>query len=172
MIRPEAPADAPAIHALTRDAFEHAPHTDHTEHFIVDALRAAGALTLSLVDEQDGLLRGHVALSPVTVSDGTTGWFGLGPISVSPVYQGRGVGSGLVRAALDRLRGQGAAGCVVLGEPGYYGRFGFRVDPKLVLPGVPPEYFQALHWTGAAASGEVNYHPAFNVRGEPGSQNP
>lgn len=164
MIRPEAPADVPAIHALTRDAFEHAPHTDHTEHFIVDALRAAGALTLSLVDEQDGVLRGHVALSPVAVSNGATGWFGLGPISVLPAHQRRGVGSALMRAALHLLQSQGAAGCVVLGEPGYYGRFGFRANSKLVLPGVPPAYFQALHWTGVVPTGEVSYHPAFTVR--------
>lgn len=126
MIRSEAPADVPAIHALTRDAFEHAPHTDHTEHFIVDALRAAGALTLSLVDEQDGVLRGHVALSPVAVSDGATGWFGLGPISVSPARQRRGVGSALMRAALDRLQLQGAAGCVVTGEVSYHPAFTVR----------------------------------------------
>ncbi|MEC4630073.1 N-acetyltransferase, partial [Bacillus safensis] len=87
-------------------------------------------------------LLGHVAVSPVTVSDGSTGWYGLGPISVLPARQGQGIGAALMRAAIDALRQQGARGCVLLGEPAYYGRFGFRAEPGLVLPGVPAEYFQ------------------------------
>jgi predicted N-acetyltransferase YhbS len=50
----------------------------------------------------------------------------------------------------------------VLGDPGYYGRFGFRVDPNLTLEGVPPEYIQALAFRGARARGSVTYHPAFS----------
>lgn len=163
MIRPESPGDVETIHALTAAAFLNAPHTSHTEHLIVDALRAAGQLVLSLVEEQDGALVGHVAVSPVTIRDGSHGWFGLGPISVLPEHQGLGVGSALMRAALARLREQGAAGCVLLGEPAYYGRFGFRAVPGLVLPGVPPEYFQALAFNGPLPHGEVAYHEAFDV---------
>lgn len=163
MIRPETPGDVETIHALTAAAFQRAPHTSHTEHLIVDALRAAGQLTLSLVDERQGAPVGHVAISPVMLSDGTPGWFGLGPISVLPGHQGLGVGSGLVRAALSRLREQGAAGCVVLGDPAFYRRFGFRAEPGLVLPGVPAEYFQALAFGTPVPGGEAAYHAAFEV---------
>lgn len=163
MIRPESPADVEAIHALTAAAFLNAPHTSHTEHLIVDALRAAEQLTLSLVYVRDGALIGHVAVSPVTIRDGSHGWFGLGPISVLPEHQGQGVGSALVRAALERLREEGAQGCVLLGEPAYYGRFGFRAVPGLVLPGVPPAYFQALAFDAPLPHGEVTYHDAFDV---------
>lgn len=164
MIRPESPGDAETIHALTAAAFQHAPHSSHTEHLIVDALRAAEGLALSLVDERDGELVGHVAVSPVQVSDGTRDWFGLGPISVLPTWQRQGVGSGLMRAALQRLREQGAGGCVLLGEPAYYSRFGFRAEPGLLLPGVPAEYFQAVAFQGAVPHGAVAYHEAFDVR--------
>lgn len=162
-IRNETAADHAAIHALTAAAFEHAPHSSGTEPYIVDALRAAGELVVSLVAEQAGRVVGHVALSPVTVSDGSAGWFGLGPISVAPDQQGRGIGAALMHAALDALRAQDAHGCVLLGDPAYYGRFGFRAEPALVLPGVPAEYFQALCLRPPLAQGEVRYSSAFEV---------
>ncbi len=161
VVREEVPADVPFIEAIAHAAFLNAPHTSHTEHYIVNALRQAGALTISLVAERDGVLIGHIALSPVTISDGSAHWFGLGPISVLPAHQGRGVGSALMHAALAALRQQNAAGCVLLGDPGYYGRFGFRATLDLVLPGVPPEYFQALHFGSPTPRGIVSYHPAF-----------
>jgi putative acetyltransferase len=164
MIRPESPGDVATIYALTAAAFLNAPHTSHTEHLIVDALRAAGQLTLSLVDERKGALVGHVAVSPVVVSDGSQGWFGLGPVSVLPGHQGLGVGSGLVRSALQHLRELDAAGCVLVGEPAFYRPFGFRTEPGLVLPGVPAEYFQALSFGSPVPRGEVAYHGAFDVR--------
>ncbi|CAD5108335.1 GNAT family N-acetyltransferase [Zestomonas carbonaria] len=164
-IRQEAPADAPAIGAATISAFLHAPHTSHTEQFIVKALRKAGALSVSLVAEVDGTLVGHVALSPVSISDGATGWFGLGPISVAPEYQGRGIGSRLMQEALEALRQREAAGCVVLGDPAYYSRFGFKPEPGLVLPGVPAEYFQALSLGQPLPQGTVKYHEAFDAQG-------
>ncbi|AWH29524.1 MULTISPECIES: N-acetyltransferase [Stenotrophomonas] len=163
LIRPEQPADVAAIHALTEAAFRQAEHSSHTEQFIVDALRDRGELTVSLVAEQDGAMVGHVAVSPVAVSDGSTGWFGLGPISVLPARQGQGVGAALMQAAIDALRSQQAHGCVLLGEPAYYGRFGFRAEPGLILPGVPAEYFQALCLQPPMAQGEVRYSPAFEA---------
>jgi len=108
---------------------------------------------------------GHIAISPVSISDHTPGWFGLGPVSVLPRLQGGGIGSRLVREALRILRERGAAGCVVLGEPEYYGRFGFKADSNLVLPGPPPEYFQALAFHPMNTRGTVTYHEAFDVRG-------
>ena len=163
-IRNETSDDAAVIQAVTAAAFLEAPHTSHTEQFIVAALRAAGALSVSLVAEAEGAVVGHVAVSPVTISDGTIGWYGLGPISVLPTRQGRGVGAALMRAALESLREMGAAGCVVLGEPAYYGRFGFKAEPGLVLPDNPPEYFQAMLLADVnLPSGEVSYHEAFNA---------
>lgn len=160
-IRSERPSDAHAIHALTRDAFEHAPHSSHTEQHIVDALRDAGALAVSLVAEDVGGIIGHVALSPVQLSDGSEGWYGLGPISVAPERQGQGVGAALMRAAMEALEAMGAAGCVLLGDPGYYGRFGFQEEPRLRLAGVPAAYFQARLLRGEWPDAEVTYHMAF-----------
>jgi putative acetyltransferase len=158
----ETDADVSAIHALTKAAFLHALHTSHTEHFIVDALRRAGQLTVSLVAKVDGAVVGHVAISPVSISDGATGWYGLGPLSVAPEHQRRGIGSSLMRDALRVLRERGASGCVLLGEPSYYRRFGFAVVPNLELPGAPREYFHALSFSGSYPRGVVSYHAAFN----------
>ena len=160
-LRTERPDDADGIHAVTTAAFLDAPHTSHTEQFIVRELRRSRALTLSLVADFEGHVIGHVALSPVAISCGTAGWFGLGPLSVLPRYQGRGLGSRLVQEALKRLQALGAKGCVLVGEPAYYGRFGFRAEPGLVLPNVPPQYFQALCFEGEVPAGTVTFHPAF-----------
>jgi putative acetyltransferase len=162
-IRKETAADVAAIEAVTVAAFLHAPHTSHTEQLIVEALREAGQLTVSLVADAEGIVVGHVAISPISISDGAIGWYGLGPISVAPEYQRRGIGSRLMREALRVLREHGAAGCVVLGEPRYYGRFGFRVDPDLSLPDVPPEYFQAISFGASHPQGIVSYHSAFKT---------
>jgi putative acetyltransferase len=163
-IRREGAGDAPFIHEVTRAAFEGAPHTSHTEERIVDALRAAGALTLSLVAEVDGRLVGHVAVSPVEVNGGSEGGFyGLGPISVLPGYQRRGVGSALMRAALAELDALGASGCVLLGDPAFYARFGFVPAAPLILPGAPPEYFQVHALRGEIPAGVVRYHAAFDL---------
>ena len=162
-IRHEVSADVDAIHAVTTAAFLNAPHTAHTEQFIVKALREAGKLTISLVAEVDGHVIGHVAVSPVSISDGVSDWYGLGPISVLPAYQGQGAGSLLMREALRVLRERAASGCVVLGEPDYYGRFGFRAEPGLSLPDVPPEYFQAISFNGMMPRGVVTYDESFNA---------
>lgn len=164
LIRPEEPGDAPAIDRVVREAFATAPHASGTEHLIVRALRASGELVVSLVAVVEGRVVGHAAISPVTVADGSGGWFGLGPVAVLPDAQRRGTGAQLIERALAQLRAQGAAGCVVLGEPAYYGRFGFRVTADLVLEGVPPGYFQALTFAeGLQARGVVRYSPAFDV---------
>jgi len=160
-IRNEAAADVAVIEAVTSAAFLNALHTSHTEQFIVNALRRTGKLAISLVADVEGSAVGHVAVSPVSISGGALGWFGLGPISVMPEHQRRGVGSCLMREALRILREQGAAGCVVLGEPEYYSRFGFHADPNLVLPEVPAEYFQAVSFGAGRPHGIVSYHEAF-----------
>lgn len=164
VIREESLSDIAAIRALISEAFLHFERAWHTEQFIVDALRAAGALSLSLIAEIDGTVVGHAALSPVSISDGTEGWYGLGPVSVLPEFQGHGIGSELVRASLKRLQARGAAGCVVLGRPGFYSRFGFNPLPGLFLPGMPPEYFQAIAFGSILPSGFVSYHQAFDAK--------
>jgi putative acetyltransferase len=164
-IRPETASDVAAIEVVTIAAFASAPHTSHTEQYIVDALRRAGQLSISLVAEAELAIIGHVALSPVSVSDGTSCWFGLGQISVLPVHQRHGIGSQLIREALRILRERGACGCVVLGDPAYYGKFSFRADPALVLLGVPPEYFQSLPFDSRQPRGTVSYHAAFDAQG-------
>jgi putative acetyltransferase len=158
----ETAADVAAIQAVTISAFLHAQHTSHTEQFIVNALREAGQLAISLVAKTDSTIVGHVAISPVSISDGATGWYGLGPLSVAPEYQRRGIGSRLMREALGVLRERAASGCVLLGDPRYYSRFGFQVDSNLSLPGVPSEYFQALSFGTSHPRGVVSYHAAFN----------
>ncbi|HTR00063.1 MAG TPA: N-acetyltransferase [Candidatus Acidoferrum sp.] len=160
-IRPETPADAAAIEAVTIAAFLEAPHTGHNEQLIVAALRQAGQLSVSLVAEHEGSIVGHVAFSPVTISSGARAWYGLGPISVVPQRQRQGIGALLMRRGLAELRQSGAAGCVVLGDPAYYSRFGFKTEPALVLPDIPLEYFMALAFSGTVPRGTVGYHVAF-----------
>ena len=162
-IRMEQNQDIPAIHSLIQAAFQDAQHTSHTEHLIVEALRHAQALTISLVAEVEGRIIGHVAISPVSISSGATDWYGLGPVSVLPDMQRQGVGSRLIGAVLTKLSKESAAGCVVLGEPEYYQRFGFKAEPSLVLAGVPSEYFMALNFNKDVPSGNVVYHAAFNA---------
>lgn len=162
-IRSEQAGDAQRIHEVTAAAFLNAPHTDHTEQFIVNKLRESGALSVSLVAEEDGRIVGHVALSAVTISDGSEHWYGLGPISVLPDCQSRGVGSKLMEAAIQALKECQAQGCVLLGDPGYYHRFGFVPLEGLTLPDVPPEYFQALLLDGTSPVGCVTYHESFSA---------
>ncbi|WP_370305722.1 GNAT family N-acetyltransferase [Sinimarinibacterium flocculans] len=162
--RHETADDASAIETVTTAAFLHAEHRSGTEQHIIAALRDAGQLSVSVVTELDGRIVGHVAVSPVTISDGSEGWYGLGPISVLPECQHTGIGSALMREALSALRERGAQGCVLLGDPNYYRRFGFAPDPRLVLPGVPPEYFQALPFGDTAPTGTVAYHAAFDAQ--------
>lgn len=161
LILDERPGDGYAIARLVTEAFRDAPHSDGTEAAIVDGLRRAGALTVSLVAVEAGEIVGHVAFSPITIAGADRGWYGLGPLAVRATGRRRGIGAALVRAGLDRLRSLGASGCVVLGDPGYYARFGFAPDAGLILDGVPAQYFQSLRFAGDAG-GRVAYHPAFH----------
>lgn len=161
LVRNERPGDQKAISEVTRDAFRSHAHSDQTEHLIIDALRSAGALTVSLVAERNGEILGHIAFSPVTISDGSSMWFGLGPVSVAPQYQNQGIGKLLIQTGLAALRERRARGCVLVGEPAYYNRFGFVHDPALIYPGLPPQYFLVLPLGAHRAKGEVTYHPAF-----------
>ena len=163
-IQPERPGDAGDISHLTTTAFAPMPFSDGDEARVIDDLRAAGALTLSLVAITDaGELVGHVAFSPVRIDGQPGDWYGLGPVSVAPQMQGQGVGSALITNGLDRLRGLNAAGCVLLGNPDYYRRFGFLSDPALTYQGKPNRYFQQLVLEGPPATGDASFHPAFEA---------
>jgi putative acetyltransferase len=165
LIRDETKDDIAAITEVTIAAFESLEISDHTEQFVVDALRAAGALTLSLVAELDGRVVGHIAFSPVTISDGTPDWYGLGPVSVQPKYQRMGIGKALIQEGLSRLKGLGAKGCCLVGHPQYYSKFGFVNVASLVIKGVPPEVFFALSFDRRYPQGTVTFHEGFTADG-------
>ncbi|MGW9754644.1 putative acetyltransferase [Burkholderia sp. 132550021-2] len=159
-------SEADAIGRVIVAAFAGEPEGGQFERRIVDTLRADGALSVSLVAERDGRLIGHVAFSPVSIGgepSGSQGWYGLAPLAVLPDCQRQSIGAGLVRTGLDALRRLGARGCVLLGEPAYYTRFGFAPSGDIVFPGVPPEYFLALSLDDSAPrpSGDVRYHDVF-----------
>ena len=160
-IRAERSDDAGTIAALVAAAFAGAPHADGSEAAIVDRLRRDGALTMSLVATIGDAVVGYAAFSPVTVERAAGGWFGLGPVAVEPAHRCRGIGAALIEAGLARLRTDGAHGCVVLGDPDYYGRFGFEHDPALRYPDAPAPFFQRIVFEGPAPHGAVAYHPAF-----------
>jgi putative acetyltransferase len=161
ILRPETAADASAIERVTIDAFLHHPYSHQTEHHIVRALRAAGALSLSLVAEMEGQVVGHIAFSPAVIRGEDLGWYTLGPVAVLPPHQRQGIGSLLIRTGLDRLRALGARGCLLVGDPGYYRRFGFRHLPALRIAEVPAEFFLGLPFGEEVPSGLVTHHPAF-----------
>ncbi|MDY7097027.1 MAG: N-acetyltransferase [Pseudomonadota bacterium] len=160
-IRPEAAGDEEVIFTLTQAAFKDMPFSEGDEPELVNGLRADGDLVLSLVAEDGERIVGHIAFSPVTISDGTQDWYGLGPVSVWPDIQHRGIGGALIKRGIADLRSRGAKGIVLLGSTEYYPRFGFVHEPQLRYPGPPPEYFQVLLMEGTLPSGEVQYAPAF-----------
>jgi putative acetyltransferase len=161
LIREEQSGDQEAVRLVIAEAFKAHPHSSQREHHLVDALRDAGVMTLALVAEENGEVVGHVAFSPVRIGGLHEGWYGLGPVAVRPDRQRRGIGTALIREGLERLKNLQAAGCVLLGEPAYYGRFGFTAYSQLRLEGVPPEFFLALPFNGTVPTGTVEYHPAF-----------
>lgn len=167
LIRSETAADVSAISEVTVAAFRTLAISQHTEQFIIAALRAEGALTISVVAELSGRVVGHIAFSPVTISDGRADWYGVGPVSVLPEYQRQGIGSALMREGLSRLKAMNAQGCCLVGHPEYYRRFGFRNIPGFVYEGVPLEVFLALPLAGEAPKGVVEFHEGFRATGDP-----
>jgi putative acetyltransferase len=159
-IRPEQPGDRAGIHAVEVACF---PTSAEAE--LVDALRDAGRLTLSLVAELAGELIGHVAFSPVSVEAGAVG-AGLGPLAVLEGQRRQGVAARLVEEGLAACRAAGVGWVVVLGDPAYYSRFGFQ---PATAYGLCDEYggglaFQVLELvTGAlpVGAGLVKYAPEF-----------
>jgi len=162
-VRPERSSDTHAIGELIRSAFLGKPYAEGDEAELVEALRAQAALSVALVAERDGLVVGQVAFSPARASDGTPGWYALGPLAVLPAHQRGGIGSALVRAGLDRIAELGAGGCILVGDPSYYARFGFRLSPESAPPGQPSEFFMVKLLRGQLPVGPVHFHAAFGA---------
>lgn len=170
MIRREQASDVASIRGVIEVAFGTRAEAD-----VVEALRAAGAVTLSLVaveGEGEGeAVAGHVLFSPVTIrsSEASIAAVGLGPMAVVPAHQGKGIGAALIREGLQRLRVAGHELVVVLGHSDYYPRFGFVPASRFGIRwehDAPEEAFMLLELTpGAAAAvgprGVVSYHEAF-----------
>lgn len=161
VIRPECEGDIDTIESIIIEAFIEHPHSDNTEHHLVARLRETNALTISLVAEINNVVVGHIAFSKVNINNEFIGWYGLAPVSVKPDYQHQGVGSHLILSGINAMRDIGAKGCVLLGEPEYYNRFGFKTCNDIEFKGVPPEYFQSLLLMGDMPSGNIEYHHAF-----------
>jgi putative acetyltransferase len=165
-IRPETSRDIQAVEALTIAAFAGKPYSQQTEQLVVNGLRDAGSLLISLVAEMDDQIVGHVAFSPVTINGEDKGWHALGPISVLPEFQLQGIGSQLVREGLSSIQALGSRGCVLEGNPQYYRRFGFKTIPGLFYEGAPAaEYFMALPFGDVIPQGAVEFHQAFYITG-------
>jgi len=165
IIRKETVADIEAITQVTIAAFKTLQISNQTEQFIIKALRNANALTISMVAEVDGRVVGHIAFSPVTISDGRPNWYGLGPVSVLPEYQKQGIGESLVNKGLSLLKAMGGKGCALVGDPNYYNRFGFRKIPDLVHEGIPQEVFLALPFYNDIPQGTAVFHEGFLADG-------
>lgn len=165
VIRPENTNDWLAISRLHYVAFTGHPTRPEgaksVEHRIVELLREADALSVSLVAESGGEIAGHIALSPCTVGEEHEGWYLLGPIGVLPVMQKQGIGSALMHNAFEVLRKQHAKGIVLVGDPAYYKRFGFLPLKGLTYTGVPSEYVLGLGLSATLPRGEIVAHRAF-----------
>lgn len=164
-IRPEQPGDQAAIYEVNALAFE-----KPAEAQLVDKLREAEAITLSLVAINEGQIVGHALFSPITIEDDegqTAAGVALGPIAVHPAWQKQGIGGQLIRAGIQQLREAGYKALIVLGHPDYYPRFGFVPASRFGIRSefnVPDEVFMAQMLDRAAPlpAGLVQYHPAFN----------
>lgn len=163
VIRDERAGDAAAIRAVHEQAFGASGEAN-----LVEALRDANAVVVSLVAAVEGVVIGHVLFSPVEMERGDEARVvGLAPMAVSPAAQRRGIGSRLVREGLDRCRAAGVDAVVVLGHAAYYPRFGFVPASRFGLRceyDVPDDVFMAIELRAsalAAVSGLVRYHPAF-----------
>ena len=162
-IRLETAEDQPAIYAVQEAAFTDHPHGEGTEPLIVEQLRKDGDLIMSLVavDDETGEIVGHTAFSPARLSDGSPGWLALGPIGVLPERQGQGIGSKLVEEGCRLCRERGAEGVMLVGDVGFYSRFGFVQGTPIKMLGALNAYLQVLPFSEDVPEAIVKFAPAF-----------
>lgn len=167
-IRDESPADIPAVRRVNEAAFASSPN----EARLVDLLRARGKARISLVAASGDHVVGHVLFSPVTLEPARAGFDGVGlaPVAVLPEHQRQGIGSKLIREGIEKCRQAGYEAVVVLGDPGYYARFGFTraSDYGLRNEYAVVEEFMVLELNAGALpgmKGVVKYAPEFNEAG-------
>lgn len=164
IVRPETAGDTAAIRNIICQAFG-----DDQEAGLVGRLRRDHDLVLSLVAEQDGQLVGHVGFSRLWIAQGAQRIPGisLAPLAVMPDRQRKGTGRALVEAGHTRLREAGETIVFVLGDPDYYGRFGFSFSAAATFDcQYAGPHFQALRLASTAPdAGSVAYAPAFNDLG-------
>jgi putative acetyltransferase len=165
LIREECASDDLAINDLTIRAFKPMSYSDGTEAQIIRLLRQSGHLTLSLVAEEDGAIIGHVAFSPITIDGAHDGWFGLGPIAVEPTRQRSGIGRALILKGLEALKGRGAVGVALIGDPIVYSRVGFESDGLLSYRDIDRRFVQRLVFSGPIPNGELRFADAFERGG-------
>ncbi|MFQ6777581.1 N-acetyltransferase [Cereibacter sphaeroides] len=162
LIRNEVADDLPAIRAVVTEAMTKLAQSTGTEAQIIGRLREDKALALSLVAEDGSRVVGYLAASQARIG-AQDGWGLIGPLAVVPSRHRQGIGSALMATAIRQLRAT-FQGAVLVGDPGYYGRFGFRSYPGLVVGAVPPEYVLALPFDASEPRGEVIHHPAFGLK--------
>ena len=160
-IRLEIETDMDMIRDVTEVAFRGRPYADGDEQDVIDRLRAVGALTLSLVAIYDGELVGQVTFSPATNDDGSQPWFALGPVSVTPGHQGKGVGASLIEHGLSKISELGALGCILTGNPLYYRRFGFELAPANTPSKESADFFMLKLLGDKTPVGRFTFHDAF-----------
>ncbi|GAA2309389.1 N-acetyltransferase [Glycomyces scopariae] len=170
LIRRERDGDRDAVHALHTAAFAGLPHASGGEADLVNALRGTAAWDPrhSLVAEVDGEAAGHVLSTYGTVGEARV--LGLGPIGVDPALHRRGIGSALMHAALAAADACGEPAVILLGDPAFYGRFGFvPVADHGVVPEHPEwgPYFQirTLSAWDEGLRGTFAYAPPFSEFG-------
>lgn len=161
-IRIETSADQVIIHDITKRAFAPMPYAAGDEQDLIDRLREADALEISLVAELDGKVVGQVTFTEAFAANGTKGWYALGPVAVEPELQSQKIGAQLIEAGLAMLRERDAAGCVLVGNPDYYSRFGFKLFPDLCPEGEPAEYFQVLPIRVQKPQTVIGFHRLFH----------
>lgn len=160
-VRAEKAGDEAAIRALTLRAFDGHPFSNGDEADVIERLRKDGDLALSLVAQQDGAIIGHAAWSAARLSNGEDGWMVLGPISVDPLHQRKGVGRALIAAGEAAMMAQGVKGITVLGDPAIYRKFGFVQHTAMRLEGELGAYLQVKSFGAAIPSAEITYAAAF-----------
>ncbi len=135
------------------------PFSDGTEADRINTLRNDGDLTLSLVATDNNAIVGHIAFSPVFLNGRRTQWFGLGPVAVWPNHQRKGIGSALVNEGLELLRRVEAKGCILIGDPNYYGRFGFQSGTEMTYRDLPSRLVQWLSFGDVKPLGVLRFSP-------------